>query len=257
MLPFVELVGQGPPLVVLHGLFGSGDNWRTVLRPLAERHTLAYVDQRNHGRGPHAPAHDYPTLAADLAELMDHHRWAQATLLGHSMGGKAVMQFALTWPARVQALIVADMGMKAYPPHHRNELAGLHAVDLSRIATRQQADAALAEHVAELSTRQFFLKSLYRPEGGGFAWRFNLPALEANYARILESVEQPGRRYDGPTAFIRGAKSKYVLDADWPGILPYFPRAELVTIADAGHWVHAEQPAAFLAAVQRFLGTQA
>ncbi len=253
MIPFAELVGQGPPLVVLHGLFGSGDNWRSVLRPLTERYNVIYVDQRNHGRAPHAPTHDYPSLAADLAELLDHQGWASATLLGHSMGGKTVMQFALTWPERVAALIVADMGMKAYSPHHRNELAGLHAVNLSQISTRQEADAALAEHVAELSTRQFFLKSLYRTEAGAFAWRFNLAGLQANYARILESVEQPGRHYAGPTLFIRGAKSKYVLDTDWPSILPYFPQAELVTIADAGHWVHAEQPAAFVAAVQDFL----
>ncbi len=257
-----ELVGQGPPIVVLHGLFGSGDNWRTVLKPLSQHYSLLFLDQRNHGKSFWDVRHDYPSLKQDLYDLLTQLGIEKATFLAHSMGGKAAILFALWFPEATERLIIVDMGIKKYTPHHSEIFAGLKNVDLTTLQSRQDADLLLSAHIKDHASRQLLLKGLQRVKeydgpgilmGEHWGWRFNLAALEANYAHILESVEQPGRHYGGPTVFIRGAKSKYVLDGDWPGIQPYFPQAQLVTIADAGHWVHAEQPAAFLAAVQEFL----
>jgi pimeloyl-ACP methyl ester carboxylesterase len=261
--PVFVVAGQGPPLFILHGLFGSGDNWRSVVKPLTEHFTVYFVDQRNHGRSFWSDRHDLPSMKQDLHNLFLDFGIERAPVLGHSMGGKVAMLFALSHPELVESLIIVDMGMKEYPPHHTEVLAGLHTVDLARVESRQEAEKALGLHISDLATRQFLMKSLYRKQwydGPGildketWEWRFNLAVLTKQYAHILESVELPGRHYDGPTVFIRGAKSKYVLDADWPSILPYFPKATLVTIPEAGHWVHADKPAEFVAAVQRFLG---
>lgn len=253
-LLFHESIGSGPPLLVLHGLFGSGDNWRTVLKPLAEHYQVVFVDQRNHGRSFHSDVHTIHAMADDVHELARHYGWDAATLLGHSMGGKTAMAYALTWPESVAALVVVDMGIRAYRPHHEAVLAGLQAVDLSTISTRQEAEAALALHIAEASTRQFLLKSLMRLEAGGFGWKFNLGVLARDYVNILESLEWPGKQYMGPTLFLHGEESGYVKDADLPAIRVHFPQAVLESIAGAGHWVHADKPAEFVAAVQRFLG---
>lgn len=255
-LLFHESIGAGPPLLVLHGLFGSGDNWRTVLKPLAEHYQVVFVDQRNHGRSFHADEHSIRAMADDLRELVRHYGWEKVTLLGHSMGGKTAMAYALTWPEAIAALIVVDMGIRAYRPHHEAVLAGLQAVDLSRIDTRQEAEAALALHIAEASTRQFLLKSLMRVEAGGFAWKFDLDVLARDYVNILESLEWLGQQYMGPTLFLRGGESGYVKDIDLPAIRTHFPQAVLESVAGAGHWVHVDKPAEFVAAVQRFLRPQ-
>jgi esterase len=251
---FHESIGAGPPLLVLHGLFGSGDNWRTVLKPLAEHYQVVFVDQRNHGRSFHADVHTIRAMAEDVRELVQHYGWDAVTLLGHSMGGKTAMAYALTWPTEVRALVVVDMGIRAYRPHHDAVLAGLQAVDLSTITTRQEAEAALALHIAEASTRQFLLKSLMRLEAGGFGWKFNLSVLARDYVNILESLEWPGKQYAGPTLFLHGGESGYVKDTDLPAIRAHFPQAVLESVPGAGHWVHADKPAEFVAAVQRFLG---
>jgi len=252
----MELFGQqlgttGTPFLILHGLFGLSDNWRTFGLKWQERYRMFLADARNHGRSPHTASHTYSEMAQDVADTLDAQGWADAILLGHSMGGKAVMQFALNNPRRVQALIVADMSPRAYPPHHDAILDALQAVKLDAISSRADADAAMAIHLDDVGIRQFLLKSLFRTEEGQFAWRFNLPVLAKDYAHILDSVT--GQPFRGPTLFITGGQSRYVQDKDKPLIRELFPFHEHVVLPGAGHWLHAEQPDAFYTEVNQFL----
>jgi pimeloyl-ACP methyl ester carboxylesterase len=248
---FFEKTGQGPALFILHGLFGSGDNWRTVAKPLAEHYTVYFVDLRNHGRAPHTATTSYPEMAADILALCEAEKLNKVSIIGHSMGGKVAMTFALNYPERMDQLIVADMGIRAYPPHHADILAGLHAVDLSTLTQRFEAEQILSGHITDKGIVQFLLKGLYRTDAG-FAWRFNLDTLTRDYNNILSGVSA-SQPYDKPVLFIRGEKSNYVRDADFPAIQELFPLATLVTIADAGHWVHADKPQQFMQAVMQFL----
>ncbi|MEO0472600.1 MAG: alpha/beta fold hydrolase [Bacteroidota bacterium] len=244
--------GQGPALIILHGLFGSLDNWVSHARSLSEDYSVYILDQRNHGKSPHAPDWDYDIMAEDLAEFMDQHGIMQAHLLGHSMGGKTVIAFANLYPERIDKLIVADMGMKAYPPHHNQILESLAQFDLHKMESRQAANEALAKGIADPVIRQFLLKSLGRDDQKAFRWKFNLSVILEKYFNILASVtmEDP---FEGPCLFLHGELSDYVLPKDQDNIRSAFPGAEFKAIPEAGHWLHADQPQAFLAAVRRFL----
>lgn len=250
---FAEKQGNGPPIIVLHGLFGSSDNWRTVLRPLTADYTLWFVDLRNHGRSPHTLTHGYPEMVADVLALMNEHHLAPVTLLGHSMGGKVAASLALHHPARVSRLVVVDMGLKANPMSHAPQFAAMRAVTLAHATDRRAADEQMARYEPDETVRQFLMKSLARHPEGGWHWRLNLNTLEQDYARILEGVAAEGAVYHGPTLFMRGEHSGYLPDADWPQVLRHFPRAQLTTVAGAGHWLHAEQPAAFMEQLIAFL----
>ncbi|RMF55146.1 MAG: alpha/beta fold hydrolase [Bacteroidetes bacterium] len=250
---FYKDYGAGPPLLILHGLLGAGGNWHTLSSRVFGEHFHVYaIDQRNHGRSPHDPVHDYPSMAADLAGFMDRHGLDRAHVLGHSMGGKTAMQFALTHPERVDRLVVVDIAPKAYPPWQIDILDALRSLDLSAYRSRAEIDVALARRVPSLPIRQFLLKNL-RPDGrGGYTWLPNLEALYRNYDKINAPIEAEAP-FEGPTLFVRGAQSPYIEDGDLPAIRRLFPRAELVTIPGAGHWVHAEAPEAFAEAVLSFL----
>lgn len=248
---FFEKLGNGPALFILHGLFGSGDNWRTVAKPLAQHYTVYFVDLRNHGRAPHTATTSYPEMADDLLGLMAAENLAKISIIGHSMGGKVAMTFALNHPEGVDQLVVADMGIRAYPPHHADILAGLHAVNLQALTQRHEAEQTLSGYIADKGIVQFLMKGLYRTDAG-FAWRFNLHGLTRDYENILAGVSA-SQPYDKPVLFIRGEKSNYVRDADFAAIQDLFPLATLITIADAGHWVHADKPQPFMQAVQQFL----
>lgn len=250
---FAEKVGNGPPLLVLHGLFGSSDNWRTVLRPLTDEYTVWFIDLRNHGRSPHTSTHGYPEMVADVLALMDQHGLAQATVLGHSMGGKVAASLALQNPERVRRLVVVDMGLKANPMSHAPQFEAMRAVDLTQATDRRTADAHMAQHEPDHTVRQFLMKSLARHPEGGWHWRLNLDTLQRDYARILAAVAPGKLPYPGPALFMRGEYSGYLPDADWPQVLQLFPQAQLTTVAGAGHWLHAEQPAAFMAQLTAFL----
>ena len=245
--------GQGPPLLILHGLFGTLDNWQTLGKKWAEHYTVVLIDQRNHGRSPHLDAHNYPLMAEDLKAFMETNWIYEATLLGHSMGGKTVMQFATHYPEMVEKMVVVDIGPKTYPGGHETIIKALNDLPLDRIDDRKEADAFLAERIDDFGIRQFLLKNLTREKTGGYRWKMNLPVLTRDYQAILENIE-PEESYEGPSLFVRGAKSKYVQDGDYETIQSLFPAAELVTIPDAGHWVHAEQPQALFTAVNTFLG---
>ncbi|HEX8428998.1 alpha/beta fold hydrolase [Hymenobacter sp.] len=238
-------IGQGTPLVVLHGLFGTLDNWQTLARRWAEAsHRVITVDLRNHGRSFHTPEHTYELMSADLLALFESLQLdAHVTLLGHSMGGKVAMRFALDHPDRLARLVVVDIAPRLSDMAHQDDiLAGLNAVDLSTLNSRQEADEALAIHIPQPGVRQFLLKNLYRQEDNSFAWRQNLSALTDNIVGIGAEISAPAP-FLKPALFIRGGKSDYVTTEDkLYGIPALFPNCQVETIVDAGHWVHAEKP---------------
>ena len=245
--------GAGPPLLILHGLFGSGDNWRTLSRTVfGERFEVFTVDQRNHGRSPHSDVFDYPAMADDVAAFMDAQGLAAARLLGHSMGGKTAMHVALAHPERVEALVVVDIAPKPYPPRHTAIFEALQGLDLAAYRTRAEIDAALRPSVPADGVRHFLLKNLQRNSRGGYDWRMNLGGIARNADHLSGPLEADGT-YEGPTLFVRGSASDYVADEDRELIVSFFSEAEIVTIDGAGHWVHAEKPRAFAEAVLGFL----
>jgi pimeloyl-ACP methyl ester carboxylesterase len=246
--------GQGPALIVLHGLFGSLDNWLTLGRAWAEHYSVYLVDQRNHGRSFHSDTWTYQAMAEDVHALMESEGILKAHLLGHSMGGKTVMQFAGMYPERIDRLMVADMGIRGYEPHHDEILQALAQVDLESVDSRQEADEQLAQGIAEPGIRQFLAKSLARMDGG-FAWRFNLPVISQQYQQIIQAVTLP-HPFEGPTLFLSGGKSHYVQPEDHAEILQAFPQAQFVEIPGAGHWLHAEAPDAFSQQVMQFLSQE-
>ena len=196
---------------------------------------------------------NYPAMAHDLAAFLEGQWVHECYLLGHSMGGKAAMQTALTYPDLVKKLIVVDMAPRQYGRGHDDIFTALRSLDPAQITDRGEADALLAEHITDPGIRLFLLKNLARRKGGGFEWRMNLEVLYRDYLHLIAPVGRAGETYGGPTLFVRGAKSNYVRDEDWPGIEAQFPAAELVTVAGAGHWVHAEAGAELEGVVRRFL----
>ena len=246
--------GNGFPLLILHGLFGSADNWTTLGKHFAESFSTYLIDQRNHGRSPHADETTYPLMAQDLVELIDSEKIETCHLIGHSMGGKTVMEFALTYPEKVQKLIVADISPVAYPPHHQEILQAIRSLNLSVLTRREEADLHLQTLIPDFGVRQFILKNLARTPEGSFEWRMNFPGLEASYEAILGNIRQD-RVFNGQVLFIRGEKSDYILPKYEPSIYQLFPNASIVTIPGAGHWVHAEAPALFFQTVLSFLNS--
>jgi pimeloyl-ACP methyl ester carboxylesterase len=245
--------GDGPPLVVLHGLFGSARNWATLGKRLAATHRVHALDLRNHGGSPWAETMTYPEMAADVIAHLDAAGWQRAALLGHSMGGKVAMAAALHHPGRIERLVVADIAPVPYPPQRLATVEAMQALDLARIARRGDADAALAEAVPDAGERQFLLQNLVL-EGGGARWRLNLAAIAADMDAISGFPVPPGAAYHGPALFVAGGRSDYVRPEHEATIRTLFPRAQLARIAEAGHWLHAERPAEFLATVAPFLG---
>jgi esterase len=244
--------GSGPPLVILHGLFGSLDNWFSIAKELVEQYTLYLVDQRNHGDSPHSNEWNYGVMVEDLLELLDAEGLDSVYLMGHSMGGKTVMNFAVRYPERVRKLIVGDIAPRYYPIHHQVILEGLNALDLSQLQSRKEADDLLATYIPELGIRQFLLKSLGR-DTNGFAWKVNLSVITQHIEEVGKALEE-GTVFDGPTLFLGGANSSYIQQQDLPDINTHFPNAEWVSIPNAGHWLHAEQPQAVVAEMRKFLG---
>jgi pimeloyl-ACP methyl ester carboxylesterase len=244
--------GQGKAVILLHGLFGSADNWHFVAQRLAERFHVFAVDQRNHGQSPHDDEMDYPLMAADVENFFIAQKIASAFVIGHSMGGKTAMQFALQFPNRVEKLVVADMAPRAYSPAHAPIFAALLALDLPAFQTRQQLEDALAPAIPDLALRRFLLKNLGRNDNGAFYWKMNLSGLAKNYPQLCAALnwEIP---FTKPTLFLRGGKSKYISAADEPEIFRLFPAAKIQTIAGANHWVHADAPEEFLKLVLDFL----
>jgi len=244
--------GQGDAVVLLHGLFGSLDNWHSIALRLAETFHVFALDQRNHGLSPHSAEMDYPLMAADVDQFFAAHGLESARVIGHSMGGKTAMQRALQFPHRVRKLVVADMAPRPYAPAHDTIFAALLALDFARFQTRTQIEEALAPEIPNLVLRRFLLKNLGRSPAGEFFWKINLRDIAENYWRLREPVAGAAP-FAGPALFIRGGKSNFIQPGDELLIRRWFPASQILTIAEAGHWVHAEQPEEFLRLVLDFL----
>lgn len=248
---FFRASGKGPPLIILHGLFGSSDNWFSVAKSFASNFTVYLVDQRNHGQSPHSEEFDYQLLAEDLHEFISSNDLRDAAVIGHSMGGKVAMNFAVKYPAQLSRLVVVDIVPKKYPIHHDRILDGLQALQLAQLKSRSDADTQLATYVPDSGERQFLLKNLERIPSGGFQWKMNLTSLDAHIGEISEGMVFPGS-FPKPTLFVIGARSNYFRAGDEEVIHSTFPAAKIVRL-DTGHWVQAERPAEFIEAVLKFL----
>lgn len=244
--------GQGDPLIILHGLFGTLDNWQTLAKKFAKDYTVFIVDQRNHGRSPHIDHIDYPSMANDLQHFMESNWIYKAHILGHSMGGKTAMEFALNYSDMVDKLIVVDIAPKKYAPRHQTIFDALFSVKLEEVNNRKEAEAILTPQIESYGVRQFLLKNLSRNKAGGYEWKMNLPIIYKHYQDILDDVNTENI-FEGPSLFIDGADSEHIQDADHSLIKSRFPNAQIETIVNAGHWVHADQPMALLNTVSSFL----
>jgi pimeloyl-ACP methyl ester carboxylesterase len=242
-----------PTIVLLHGLFGSSANWGSIARHLSADYRVLVPDLRNHGQSPHDAAHSYPLMVGDLLHLLDQNAVDSATLIGHSMGGKAAMHLALNHPQRVDGLAVLDMAPVSYTHDFDDVLAAFAAVDLDRVGKRTDADAQMASVIPHRGVRAFLLQNLHKGPDG-WVWRANIEALAAAQEQITGFPQQAeDASFDGPCSFIHGELSDYVTPAYEPAIRALFPTAELCPVADAGHWVYAEQPQGFARCLDGFL----
>lgn len=245
--------GEGPPLVILHGLFGSGMNWNRAARRLADRFRVFTLDLRNHGHSPHAATMTYPEMAADVAGFLDEAGLERAAVLGHSMGGKVAMTLALNHPDRVTRLMVADIAPVAYHhPDHRRLIRAMLHVDIAHLASRREADAELEQDVHEPGIRQFLLTNL-EADGDDWRWRIPLETIDRSLETITGFPDLTGR-FDGPTLFLHGERSPYVQAEHTHAIRALFPAARIEALPGAGHWLHVDDPEGFLNRTAAFLG---
>jgi len=248
-----KIYGTGHPVIILHGLFGMGDNWRNIARMMESQYQSIVVDMRNHGRSPHDPEMNFKVMTDDILELMTDLNLDKVSLLGHSMGGKVAMQFTLLHPAMVDKLIVVDIAPKYYAPHHDAVIEAIGSIDPKLLTDRTGAENVLARFLGnDQSTIQFLMKNLSRLPEGGFEWKPNMPVIIDAYYHLIKDVT-PTEPFKGPVLFVRGEKSRYILDDDIPHIKDLFPNSSLVTIPGAGHWVHADTPETFTKTVLAFL----
>lgn len=249
---FARRVGEGSPVVLMHGLFGAGGNLGALARDIQDSFAVYSLDLPGHGRSRWTPRLDLPSMADAVARWMDEENLASAHMLGHSLGGKVAMQLALQDPPRVESLIVGDIAPVAYPGQHDAIFVALSAVATAQCSSRTEAAAILSRFLEEDAVVQFLLASLQRDSEGLYQWRFDLAGLRVAYPALLAA---PCRdlSYLGPVLFIKGGDSGYIREQDWPAVQAYFPQATLEVMPQCGHWLHAENPQAFNAIVQRFL----
>ncbi|NDC29805.1 MAG: alpha/beta fold hydrolase [Bacteroidetes bacterium] len=245
-------LGSGEALIILHGFMGSLDNWQSLANEFAKSFEVYLIDARNHGKSPHTSTHSIAEMVDDLFDFMQHQHISKAHIIGHSMGGKVAMQFAVNYPNCVNKLVVADIAAKKYERGHDDVFEALYAIDLTKIATRKQAEEAMLPHVSEFGTRQFLLKNLERLENGTYQWKMNLGVLHRDYDEITQEVKSI-MPITIPVLFLKGELSKYIKHEDWEQIQSIFPQAELKEIGKAGHWLHADNPKEFYEKVMAFL----
>ena len=244
--------GQGPPLVILHGLFGSLDNWQTVAKKLGQHRSVYLVDLRNHGRSPHDFELSYPLMAEDVAMFMEDQWLFQADVAGHSMGGKVAMQIAVDYPQLLKKLIILDITPHQIRARHEHIFEAMLDIDTASLTDRREAETQLRTFIHEEDVVQFLLKNLKRNKSGGYRWKMNLPALHRHYDNINAAV-YIGETVEIPTLFVRGAQSDYVTDQDWNEIKKLFVNSYLETVSDSGHWIHADQPGFLMQRMMAFL----
>ncbi len=244
--------GAGQPLILIHGLFGMGDNLAMISRPMSEHFHVYRLDLPNHGRSPRTDDMSFAAMAAEVLAFMDSQQIASAHFVGHSLGGKVAMQLALSHPERVEKLIVADIAPVHYEGHHDQVFAALDAVNLATLKSRRDAEEILLEHIEEEGVRLFILKNLYKNAQGQFDWRLNIEAIKASYSQLRSALDSP-TPFTGPTLFIKGELSPYIQEKHRETIERLFPNANLKVIQNASHWLHAEKPVAFNKLVEKFL----
>ena len=244
--------GQGRPLIILHGLFGSGRNWQTIARHLADHYRVLAVDLRNHGDSHWSPGMSIPDMAGDLRVLMDRLDVSDATIVGHSLGGKTAMWFALTAPRRVARLVVVDIAPIAYAHSFMPQIEAMRAIDLSGMQRRAQVEEALAATIDDPPLRKFLAQNAINT-ATGLRWRINIEAIAAAMSELLGFPDLAEKDYPGPALFVAGETSDYLRSEHMPLIVDHFPNAEFAVIAGAGHRVHADQPGAFLERLLDFL----
>jgi pimeloyl-ACP methyl ester carboxylesterase len=254
---FYRHYGQGQPLIILHGIFGVSDNWVTLGKKLAEKFSVYIPDQRNHGQSPHSVTFNYFALADDLLEFIKEHKLEKPMIIGHSMGGKVAMTFALEHPEMVEKLVIVDISPRKYPGRnvHFDMISAMMEVDFDKIQTREEVEQQLVSSIPNKRIRLFVMKNLYRKTRQSFDWRLNLEALSANMDYVFDGVESSDV-YTGPVLFIKGGKSDYIQDIDIPIIGKMFPNHQLQTIEKASHWVHAEAPEELCMLFSMFLGKE-
>ncbi len=246
-----QVYGHGKPLIILHGLLGSLRNWHWISQKLADHFQVIAMDLPNHGQSPHRAHMDYPSMAADIAALMQAHHVTRAHVMGHSMGGKVAMQLALLHPVLVDRLIVLDISPRAYSRRLDRIFAALLALDPHAFQSRKELDSTLAGPVPDLSTRQFLLSNLTRDPAGGYRWKIGLHEIHLNSPHLVKALTE-GKPFEGPTLFLRGELSDFLVEADMDLIRRWFPHAELQTIPRSRHLLHTENPEALLRAVLAF-----
>lgn len=246
-----QQLGTGKDIVIIHGLFGRLENLNMVAKVLSENYRVTSVDVRNHGDSFHDSVMDYPTMAQDVINVMQHLDIESAIVLGHSMGGKIAMQLALTAPEKVTKLIISDIAPVEYPAHHKEIISGLKAIDLTAVKQRKDADKQLSQYVENVGVRQFLLGNLTSKDGE-YSFKCNIDNIDKNYPNIMQTY-QGNNTYNGPTLFIKGANSDYILPEHRGEILRLFPASKARIIQGAGHWLHAEKTTAFNRSVESFL----
>ena len=245
-------LGEGQPLLILHGIFGTSDNWQTFGKQISSDYQVFLIDQRNHGLSPHSDEFNYPLMAEDLHEFIQQHQLENPIILGHSMGGKVAMFYAVAYPEEFDKLIVVDIAPRKYPVHHQHILDALGAVNLETASNRSDVEEQMKPYLSDRGVRQFLMKNLKREDDNTFSWKLNVASINENIEKVGVSVETSDP-VEKPVLFIRGAKSDYIKSEDESLIHEIFPQAQMITIEKAGHWVHAEQPDALYDEVMRFL----
>lgn len=261
-----RIIGDGPDLIILHGLYGSGDNWLTVARQFADHFRVHLPDARNHGHSPHDPELSYKAMVADLIDYLEEHQISSPIIMGHSMGGKTAMWLSILHPQRVSKLIIVDISPVSYAQlnkpsnlveDHLNIVNAMRSVDLTHLKTRTEIDKEFAEYIHSDIVRQFLLKSIDREKNGKYSWKLNIESISNGLPEVMSGIDV--EKYKGnirpnlPVLFIRGELSEYIPDKDIEAIKTLYPTAVIETIFDASHWVHAEQPEAFISVLRHFL----
>lgn len=250
---YSKVIGEGSPLLILHGLFGSGDNWFTLAKQLGEHYTVYLIDLRNHGQSPHSNEWNYKVMADDVEEFCNTHQLNKVYLAGHSMGGKTAMKMSEMYPERIRKMMVIDIAPKYYKPHHQTILEALCSLDFNILKSRKEADEHIQKYINDFGTRQFLLKNLYWVNDNHLGWRFNLPVIFRDIENVGEATpHNTETQINIPTLFVRGEKSNYITSTDEELIKSIYPKSQLINIPNSGHWVHAENPQALFNAFTTF-----
>jgi len=245
-------IGSGPPMIILHGVFGSSDNWFSIGKSFAENWKVYLIDQRNHGQSFHSDEFNYPVMANDINLFIQNESVGRPVVIGHSMGGKVAMQLAVNQPNLIKSLVVVDIAPKKYPVHHKQLLDGLFSIDLKNVSSRQDLELHISRFENNSAVRQLLMKNVGRDQNNNFKWKLNLNSINNNLEKLSDALDYTNPYY-AKTLFIMGENSDYINNEDEEMIRQAFPNAKISSIQDAGHWVQADQPEQFIKVVEDFL----